>query len=254
MFVANSESERRFVIISGRYYMKTPVKNITLVKNLTFLFLILCAGSVSAQNFYKDRVSRDHILTVGVGPSFAYLDNGGHYRAFEFEIKPSISVALTKKLNPTFDIRSTIGYQQISSGGSPNMYVRENWTNKSSAFTAKGPVYYLDVMPSMNIVKFNRHTDRSLVNLYGGFGLGVLYSQTEQTKSFDVEEVPTKHAITTGYVPMRAGLSLRMGPYSDIAGEGTILWTFTDALDGNSGFNNYGDHLFQAQLVYRRYF
>lgn len=225
----------------------------TLVKNFTFLFLTLCAGSLSAQSFYKERIPRDKILTIGFGPSFAYLDNGGHYRDLDFKIGPSISVSLAKKLNPTFDIRSTVGYQSFSSGGYPNMYVQDNWTEKSSAFTAEGPVYYLDLMPSMNIVKFTNHMNRGLFNLYGGFGLGVLYSKSEQTKSFDTEEVPTTHDITTGYVPIRAGLSFTLGPYSDIAGEGTILWTFTDNLDGNVGFNRFGDHLFQAQIVYRRY-
>jgi hypothetical protein len=225
----------------------------TLVKNFTLLLLMLCAGSLSAQNFYKNRISRDNILTIGFGPSFAYLDNGGHYRALDFKIEPSISVSLTKKLNPTFDIRSTMGYQNISSGGSPNIYVQDNWSEKSSAFTAKGPVYYLDLMPSMNIMKFTNHMNRSMVNLYGGFGIGVLHSKTAQTKSFSTEEVPTTHKVTTGYVPIRAGLSFKLGPYSDIAGEGTILWTFTDNLDGNVGFNSYGDVLFQAQIVYRRY-
>lgn len=224
-----------------------------LVKKLTFLLLLLCAGSLSAQSFYKNQISRDNILTVGFGPSFAYLDNGGRYSSFKFEIEPSISVALTKKLNPTFDIRSTIGYQKISSGGNPNMYVQDHWTRNSSSFTATGPVYYFDVMPSMNIFRFTNHINRNFVNLYGGFGLGVLHSKTSQTKSFDAAEEPTTHKNTTGYVPIRAGLSFRLGPYSDIAGEGTILWTFTDDLDGNVGYNKYGDHLFQAQIVYRRY-
>jgi len=47
-----------------------------------------------AQNFYKERISRNNILTIGAGPSFAYLDNGGQYRSFDFEIKPSVAVSL----------------------------------------------------------------------------------------------------------------------------------------------------------------
>jgi hypothetical protein len=224
-----------------------------LVKTITLLLLLFGAGSLSAQNFNRNLISRDNILTIGVGPSFAYLDNGGPYKSFKFEMEPSFSLAFTKKLNPTFDIRSTVGFQKIESGGNPNMYVQEHWTRNSSSFSATGPSYYFDVMPSMNIVKFSHHMNRSFVNVYGGFGLGVLHSKTSQTKSFDIDEEPTKHSITTGYVPIRAGLSFRVGPYSDIAGEGTVLWTFTDNLDGNVGYNRFGDHLFQAQIVYRRY-
>jgi hypothetical protein len=207
-----------------------------------------------AQNFYKERISKDNIVTIGFGPSFAYLDNGGQYRDFNFEIKPSFSIALTRKLNSTFDLRSTLGYQYISSGGNPPFTVTDIWFENFSSYTAKGPVYYFDVIPSINLIKFDNHMYRSLFNLYGGFGLGVMHVRTEQTKSFSSEEKPTKHQTTTGYVPVRAGLSYKLGPYSDIAGEGTMLLTFTDNLDGNVGFNRYGDHLFQAQLVYRRYF
>ncbi len=207
-----------------------------------------------AQNFYKERISKDNIVTIGFGPSFAYLDNGGQYRDWNFEIKPSVSLALTKKLNPTFDLRTTLGYQYISSGGNPSYAVRDAWYESFSSFTAKGPAYYFDLIPSINLIKFDNHMYRSLFNLYGGFGLGVMHVRTRQTKSFSSEEEPTKHQITTGYVPVRAGLSYKVGPYSDIAGEGTMLLTFTDNLDGNVGFNRFGDHLFQAQLVYRRYF
>ena len=225
-----------------------------LLKTFSSLVFILISGGISAQNFYKERISRDNILTIGVGPSFAYLDNGGQYRALNFEIKPSFSLSLTKRLNPTFDLRTTAGIQWISSGGDPSTAIRDAWFANFASFTAKGQAYYFDLMPSMNLISFGNHMNRSLFNLYGGFGLGIMNARTKQTKSFNTEEVPTSHEITTGYVPVRAGLSYRIGPYSDIAGEGTMMWTFTDNLDGNVGFNRFGDHLFQAQIVYRRYF
>lgn len=221
---------------------------------LKIITLFLISGSVSAQNFYKERISRDNIMTIGVGPSFAYLDNGGQYRDLNFEIKPSISLALTKRLNQSFDLRATAGIQWITSGGNPPTVTRDAWFKDFSSFTAKGQAFYLDLMPSVNLIRFGNHMNRSLFNLYGGAGLGILNAQTEQTKSYSSEEIPANHRISTGYVPVRAGLSYRIGPYSDIAGEGTMMWTFSDNLDGNVGYNRYGDHLFQAQLVYRRYF
>ncbi len=217
-------------------------------------FFFLISGSISAQNFYKERISRDNILTIGIGPSFAYLDNGGQYRDLNFEIKPSVSLALTKRLNQIFDLRVTGGIQWISSGGNPSTTMRDAWFADFASFTVKGPVYYFDLMPSVNLIRFGNHMNRSLFNLYGGAGLGILNALTQQTKSFSSEEVPTNHRVSTGYVPVRAGLSYQLGPYSDISGEGTIMWTFTDNLDGNVGFNRFGDHLFQAQIVYRRFF
>lgn len=218
------------------------------------MLVIFISGKLSAQNFYKERVSRDNILSIGVGPSFAYLDNGGQYRDLNFEIKPSVSLALTKRLNQIFDLRATSGVQWISSGGNPSIAVRDAWFAEFASFTAKGPAYYFDIMPSMNLIGFGNHMNRSLFNLYSGFGLGIMNVRTQQTKSFNSEEVPTRNQITTGYIPFRAGLSYRIGPYSDIGGEGTLMLTFTDNIDGNIGFNSFGDHLFQAQIVYRRYF
>ncbi|WP_332911705.1 hypothetical protein [Algoriphagus boritolerans] len=104
--------------------------------------LILVSGSISAQNFYKERISRDNILTIGVGPSFAYLDNGGQYRSLNFEIRPSFSLGLTKRLNQTFDLRSTAGFQQINSGGNPPTVLRDQWFQDFASFTAKGTVYF----------------------------------------------------------------------------------------------------------------
>jgi len=207
-----------------------------------------------SQNFYRERISRDNILTVGIGPSFAYLDNGGQYRDMNFAIKPAFSIALTKKLSPMMELRSTAGFQGISSGGDPGTQLQDSWFFDNASYTAKGTSIYFDMIPSFYLVPFSNHMDRSKVNLYGGVGLGVMHVATKQTKSFSPNEAPSNENVTTGYVPVRAGLSLRIGPYSDLAGEGTMLWTFSDNLDGNVGNNRYGDHLFQAQIVFRRYF
>ncbi|MEP1956761.1 MAG: hypothetical protein ABJ333_15240 [Algoriphagus sp.] len=199
--------------------------------------------------------SRDNIVSIGVGPSFAYLDNGGQYRSFNFEFKPSVSASLIKRLNDRFEIRATGGVQWISSGGNPSTSVTDIWTSNNSAFTANGSVIYFDVMPSFYVIPFGNHMNRSMFNLYGGLGLGVMHSNTEQTKSFNAEERPVRKKVTTGYVPIRAGLSYSIGPFSDIALEGTMLLSFTDNLDGNIGFNRFdNDILVQGQLVYRRYF
>ena len=225
-----------------------------ILKLSIFVFAIFASANLSAQNFYKEKQSRDNIVSIGVGPSFAYLDNGGQYRSFNFEFKPSISAALTKRLTDRFEIRATAGVQWISSGGNPNSAVTDFWAARNASFTTTGSVYYFDIMPSMYVVPFGNHMNRSMFNFYIGLGLGVMHADTEQTKSFSKDEVPTHEKITTGYIPIRGGLSYTLGPFSDIALEGTILATFTDNMEGNVGFNKFGDHLVQGQIVYRRYF
>jgi hypothetical protein len=226
----------------------------SLLKLALFLVLGIWTIPLKAQNFYKERVSRDNVLTIALGPSFAYLDNGGQYRSYNFAVKPAVSVSLTRKLNALMELRTTAGIQWISSGGNPPTAVRDNWFFANSAFTAKGPVYFFDMIPSFYLIPFSNHMHRTKVNLYGGAGLGILHAVTKQTKSFSPEERPRSQNVTTAYIPVRAGLSLKISPYADLAGEGTMMWSFSDNLDGNIGSNNYGDHLFQAQLVYRRYF
>ncbi|MDR7131289.1 hypothetical protein J2X69_003650 [Algoriphagus sp. 4150] len=217
------------------------------------VFFLLASIDLFAQSFHKEKQVRDNIISVGVGPSFAYLDNGGQYKSLSFEIKPSVSASFIKRLTDRFELRATGGVQWISSGGNPNSDIKDTWTANNSSFTAVGRAYYFDVMPSMYAIPFGSHMNRSKFNVYGGLGLGLMHVTTDQTKSFSKDEVPKREKITTGYVPIRIGVSCTLGPLSDIALEGTMLATFTDNLDGNVGFNKFGDHLVQGQIVYRRY-
>jgi hypothetical protein len=217
-------------------------------------FFLLSSYSLSAQNFYKEKISRDNIFSIGVGPSFAYLDNGGPYRDPSFNIKPSVSISLIKRLTNRFDLRASGGIQWLESTRNANPTIQGIWFENRSSFSVKGPAYYFDVMPSVNLIAFGNHMNRSRFNLYGGFGLGVMHTNTKQSNSYSADAVVYDRQITTAYVPLRAGLSYTLGPYSDIAGEGTMFFTFSDDLDGNADFNRYGDHLAQAQIVYRRYF
>jgi hypothetical protein len=228
------------------------------MKFLVLIYIILIQGAfvsdLSAQNFYREKYSRDNIFSFGTGPSFAYLDNGGSYRNLNFAINPAISISLTKKIKPLIELRTTAGVQWITSGGNPSPGLIDNWISESASVTVDGPVYFLDFTPNFYLIPFSNHMHRPTVNLYGGAGLGIMNAVTKQTKSTNPEELRSTKKISTGYSPVRVGLSLKIGPYSDIAGEGTILWTFSDTIDGNSGFNRYGDHLFQAQIVFRGYF
>lgn len=226
----------------------------TLVRISILAGLFFYSVSAKTQNFYKEKISRDQILSIGLGPSFAYLDNGGQYRSFNFEIKPSAALSYIKKLTNSFELRATSGFQSISSGGNPPGLITDFWASQGSSFTVIGQVIYVDLMPSLYLFSVDNHMNRPSVNLYGGIGFGVKHLITKQSKSFNMEAPIVKSNMTTSYIPVRSGLSWRVGPYSDLAGEGTMILTFSDNLDGNVGSNRFGDHLFQAQLVFRRYF
>lgn len=224
-----------------------------MIYRFIFILAILVSNFTNAQNFFKEQIPRKNSFSIGIGPSLAYMDNGGQYRSGRFEVKAAASGSFYHKINPRIDFRATIGIQQIQSGGEPTPDLLAAWAANSSAFTAKGSLYFVDIMPSFSLIPASHYFSRGQFNLYGGVGLGFLQSITEQTKSFDPNEIPTKFNLNSLYIPTRTGISFRLGPYSDISGELTYFWTFSDMLDGNSSTNSYHDQMLQGMLVYRKY-
>lgn len=217
------------------------------------LFSLFAAFSVSAQNFYKDKFIKEKVVSFGVGPSFAYIDNGGYYRELDFEVRPSFSASFAQRLSPMFDIKATMGIQSITSGGTTTNEAINFWTANNSSFTAKGSALYLDLMPSLNLIPFGNQMTRNVVSPYIGAGLGFLYASTKQTKSFSTSEMPEKVNKATAYIPVRLGVNFKMGLQSDLGAEITSMFSFSDHLDGNAGYNKHNDSFFQLQIVYRRY-
>jgi hypothetical protein len=231
---------------------KMTLKNFTKIVGLgLILFGFSLAGN--GQNFYKERIPKTDIVSFAIGPSFIYADNGGQYRSLNFEINPAVSLSYTKKLNSRFALKSTAGLQFIESGGDPSPAAQERWRSAGSAFSFKGQAYYLDVMPMMYLLPFYSHMNRSMFNLYGGFGLGLIHVNRSESYSFDEADRDSRVTITTGYIPVQAGINFRLNELSDLALEGTILYVFSDNLDGNQNFNRYDDHMAQAQIVYKRF-
>ncbi|ERM82045.1 hypothetical protein P872_08685 [Rhodonellum psychrophilum GCM71 = DSM 17998] len=217
-------------------------------------FLILGFSTLGyGQNFYKERIPKTDIFSIGIGPSFIYADNGGPYRTFKFEWDPAFSLSYTKKFSNRFAFKTTTGIQWIQSSVSPSIQVQERWIANNGAFRFKGHAFYADVMPIMYLFPFHSHMNRRFVNLYGGLGIGLLHVNRVQAFSMSDDALETRAKTTTGYVPFRAGISFRLGALSDLALEGTMLFSFSDNLDGNANFNRFGDHMAQAQLVYKKF-
>jgi hypothetical protein len=220
-----------------------------------FLGLLLYGNLGLAQNFNKDIIPRINNFYFGIGPSFMYADNGGGLRNSQFKLRPAASISYGRKINSFLEIKGSFGYQMLESQD-PSYYrdsVIRNWAESGQAIAMKGRAFYLDLMPIFYLFPFERHIDRKF-NIYAGIGLGVMRVDKEEVKiTFNNMPSIEDRTLSLTYLPMRAGLSYRIGPHSDLALEGTIMATFSDEVDGNAGFNRFNDHLFQGQIVFKRY-
>lgn len=224
-------------------------KTLYLLTGLLFWSL----GSM-AQNLQKEIIPRLNNVYIGIGPSFMYADNAGGVRNSQFKVRPAASVAYGRKLNSFVEIRGSFGYQMLESQD-PSYHrdtVVRQWIATDQALAIKGNAFYVDLMPLFHL-PVERHIDRSDLNIYAGIGLGVMVVDKEEARV--VANTPTieHRSLSAVYIPIRGGVSYRIGDHGDLSLEGTILATFSDDIDGNTGFNRFNDHLFQAQIIYKRY-
>ena len=226
-------------------------------KHTAFIIIFFLFGSTSfAQSFYKDRIPRLSAVSGGLGGSFMYSDNGGSFRNLGFKLRPTGSLSYSRHLNTFLDIKGTFGFQMMESQD-PRRHSDSTlfkWYENDQALGSKGTAYYVDVMPVFHLFPYVNHIDRPFVNVFAGIGIGVMGVWSEELRGIDVNApLVQKKSMTLGYVPMRAGVSFRIGPHSDLAIEGSFLATFSDDIDGNTGHNRFNDHLFQGQVVFKRY-
>lgn len=222
---------------------------------LILISLLIYSVSSHGQNFHKDIIPRVDNIYIGIGPSFMYADNGGGLRNYQFKVRPAASLAYGRKINRFIEVKGTFGFQMLESQD-PNYYPDSTllkWAETGQAIGIKGNAYQLDIMPVFHLTPFDRHIERTDVNVYAGIGLGVMLVDKEEARVQNNEPGVSKSAVSTVYVPMRGGISYRIGPHHDIALEAGFLATFTDDLDGNAGHNRFNDHLFQGKIVYKRY-
>ncbi|MCH7415381.1 DUF6089 family protein [Belliella sp. R4-6] len=217
---------------------------------LIIFVLILVSEEGKGQSFYEYKVPVEHSIIIGAGPSFIYADNGGIYSKLKFKLNPSISAAYSKKLNRSFDLRANIGHQQIEGLKSTNATILEMWESRSSAYNFSGRVNYLDIMPVFNVFPADHAYLRTGFNIYGGLGLGILMSKVDLEYENRIVE---DHKTVTMYIPGRAGISYKLNDKTDIMLEGSLLFSFSDNIDGNENFNRLDDHLWQVQVMLKRY-
>jgi len=238
-------------MIKYRYLAKVGIKK-WLCLFLTMIFAS-SGNNLLAQNFYKERAGRNQTVGAGIGPGFIFADNGGIYRDFNFSLKPALSAHYGRRINSLLQLRATAGIQGLRSGGDYPVDVLQVWDLRKSAFRFSGTALYADVMPIIQLFPFVNHMDRPTFNWYGGIGIGFLQATSTLYYSMNQNSPSRKQRLLTASFPVRSGVSYRLGDFGDISLEGSLLLTMTDQIDGNSGYNRFGDHLINIQLQYTRY-
>lgn len=226
---------------------------------IKFLAIYICLFLIStlstAQNFNKDIIPRINTVYVGIGSSFMYADNAGGLRKLRVKVRPSASLSYGRKINSFLEIRGTLGFQLLESQ-SPGYFSDSTiikWRETGQAIGIKGNAYHVDVMPLFHLFPYETHIGRTDINVFAGIGIGVMGVNKEEVRLVNNQPEITNSSISLSYIPIRGGISYRIGPHSDVALEGTFYATFSDEIDGNVGFNRFNDHLFQGQVVFKRY-
>jgi len=156
-----------------------------------------------AQNFYKEKISREKYIQLGVGPSFMYADNAGSLGNVDFNIRPSISASMGKKLNSIFDLKATLGYQFYKSQDK-DYYKQETlslWEEKNYAVETHSNIIFMDVVPTAHLFKFTNHTLRRDINIYAGAGLGYLIAINQEQKYKNEQTYQENKIRSTFYIP-----------------------------------------------------
>ncbi|WP_236252785.1 DUF6089 family protein [Echinicola sp. 20G] len=222
---------------------------------LLFLMATFAAGSLSAQNFYRERIPRIYSLHIAAGPGSIYADNGGPYRNFEFPISGAVTVAAAKKLNHRINLRASMGFQHVNSNVEHFSDRAFEWGEENKAYAFQGNAFYLDIMPEFYFIPFETHIMRSRFNGYAGVGLGFLAVPGEQAVASNNQNnvIINKTTPTSLYVPLRIGGTMAFGNNWDIGFEASLLTALSDELDGNAGSNTTNDMLMQGQFFVKRY-
>jgi len=218
----------------------------------TFLCLILKA---EAQNFYKEKISREKYVQLGVGPSFMYADNAGGLRNGDINVRPSIAASIGRKISPFFDLKATLGYQFYKSQDKEyfNNNLISSWGENNFSVETRSNIIFMDVAPTIHLFKFTNHALRKDFNIYAGAGLGYLMAINQELRYKNGQTYHENKIRSSFYLPLRGGVSYRLGLYDDISLEGSLFLTFSDKVEGTADYNRFNDHLLQGQIVYRRY-
>lgn len=202
---------------------------------LTFL-LILLAGSVSemayAQSFYAIRRERTIIGSIGSGVSSYYGDLKEEKRSID--PKPTINVGLQYYFTNRISVRAEVTWFQLT--GDDAKSEDQSRINRNLSFSANN--FELSATGAINLLpNGTRFYQRAVFNTYVFAGVGLLYSNPKA--ELDGEKHALQPLQTEGVsysrfqpvIPYGLGARVMIGPFFNLAIEGSYRVTFTDYLD-----------------------
>lgn len=223
------------------------------------LFFFADLNSAKAQDFYFQGLPRPWSYEFGIGPAWTYADNSGAFRTRSFKILPSLSASMAKDMNKFISLKGTVGFQHmkgnLDTDPERDYHRRMQWGAEGNSYHFQGQAYHLDFAPVFrlflggpNIIK------RSQFNVYASAGVGAMGIVSHNLIMQNDAPLKRRNNMILPYIPMRGGISYGFRPQWELAIEGSLLYTFTDDIDGHVGYNKYNDYLMSMQFKVRKHF
>lgn len=227
---------------------------------ITYIISFLIVGIVRAQE------SRDYV-SVGIGLGMVYGDNAGDYRSMRFKKLPGFTIAYSREISEKFDLRTTLGQQNINSGEFRriNDPLVIKWGQNDQAYFFRGNAFFADVMA---VFLFNPNEPNSVgdpFNISAGLGIGGIFSQRvqrvlkdgvlENGSLVDGRVERSYQSMATAYIPFRVAISTNLESNWDYALEFSFLTLANSKIDGNEMNDKLikPDLLANVQFMIRRY-
>ncbi|WP_194778160.1 DUF6089 family protein [Pararhodonellum marinum] len=221
---------------------------------IALLLYLLPSIACFGQDLYREALPRKHTVSFYLGSGFMYADNGGSPRTFDLRFQPMMAFSYGKQLTPMVKLTATLGFQGVRSNeGVFSESIYRQWAEEGQAYKFTGNATMFDIVPVAYLYPFENHMFRKRINLYGGFGLGVMSVSRTQYVFNETGDISQNASNTAPYIPVRIGLVVPFNGIFDLGIQGSLMYTFSDELDGNVGYNNRNDHLAQIQLTATHY-
>jgi hypothetical protein len=228
-------------------------------KSFILLLLFFIYQSSQAQQFDTikfNKLRKADKIGVALGPSFLYGDNTGEMSNLKFKILPSLSVSHTKNISTYFDLKTTLGWQFISSGSIDGIQFINRITRGEDPFKFSGSLFAFDITPLVYINPDRIGFYPALFKLYVASGLGFFYVRRKDERRIDQNGnlfTETYNASNPGvYFPLRIGTHTKFQK-GDLGIEAVMLISPFQNIDGVS--NQYkrikADIASQLQVYYR---
>jgi hypothetical protein len=202
---------------------------------LTFLLLLLSSfisEVASAQSFYAIRRERSIIGSVGTGVSSYFGDLKEEARSID--PKPTINVGLQYFFTNRISVRAEITWFQLT--GDDSKSDDQSRINRNLSFSANN--FELSTTGAINLFpNGTRFYQRAVFNTYVFAGVGLLYSNPKAEldgESHALQPLQTEGVSYSRFqpvIPYGVGARVMMGPFFNLAIEGSYRYTFTDYLD-----------------------